>query len=495
MSGRPESPPPLLRAVPDPGTAGARLPVTHAPEGVEPGSELLAALQAAEERAEAIANRLADVRLGLEESEPSLPAAAPSSTRFPMPAGSSEPVSVRSSWPCSASRCGRAVDYPLRVTSDTPTFLALVRDMAERPFASQSPFLEGGGGTQHATPYMQLLAFLSASSGRRRRLPDRPRAIPRPRRDRGLRPRAGMRLYLHPTPRGIERGLGVDSCASRSPRTAACHLGVRPLVPRRAVRELLPPDARYVRPAPDAPGPRAAVAPRTCSVMRTGSRDHARPPLHRGSARGRRNCRSLPSGGEARPGSDPDADRPGDAVPRRVSLARLLARPRLRRDGAARSRLHQPLRVRPVRDVSRRPVRCDGAPRRSRVPARASARNGRDGASTRGRRRRGSCRDRTLGADARSIASRGVGPARDLLGRRPLALAPAPRDRRCRPVGTRASRTTRPRRAGGLVHRLLRDRRLGAIGLPFPVWYRSSSCARSRSPSASQRSSQADGGR
>ena len=53
----------------------------------------------------------------------------------------------------------RAVDYALRVTSDTPTFLALISDMGDAPFAPQSPFLEGGAATQHATPYMQVLAF------------------------------------------------------------------------------------------------------------------------------------------------------------------------------------------------------------------------------------------------------------------------------------------------------------------------------------------------
>ena len=166
MSGRLESPPPLLRAVPDPGTAGARLPVTHAPEGVEPGSELLAALQAAEERAEAIANRLADVRLGLEGVRTEL--ARSSAVLHAIPhAGRILRAGVGALLVAlfGLAMWARAVDYPLRVTSDTPTFMALVRDMAERPFASQSPFLEGGGGTQHATPYMQLLAFLSRLPG------------------------------------------------------------------------------------------------------------------------------------------------------------------------------------------------------------------------------------------------------------------------------------------------------------------------------------------
>jgi hypothetical protein len=52
------------------------------------------------------------------------------------------------------------VDYALRVTSDTPTFIALVSDMADRPFVEQSPFLDGPVATQHATPYLQSVALL-----------------------------------------------------------------------------------------------------------------------------------------------------------------------------------------------------------------------------------------------------------------------------------------------------------------------------------------------
>ena len=51
-------------------------------------------------------------------------------------------------------------DYALRVTSDTPTFIALVTGMAERPFQEQSPFLANQVATQHATPYIQAVAFL-----------------------------------------------------------------------------------------------------------------------------------------------------------------------------------------------------------------------------------------------------------------------------------------------------------------------------------------------
>ena len=55
----------------------------------------------------------------------------------------------------------RSTDYGLRVTSDTPTFLALIPDMADRPFEPQSPFVaDPEVTTPHAEPYTQALAFL-----------------------------------------------------------------------------------------------------------------------------------------------------------------------------------------------------------------------------------------------------------------------------------------------------------------------------------------------
>jgi hypothetical protein len=51
-----------------------------------------------------------------------------------------------------------ADNYTLRVTSDTPTFLSLIPQMARHPFAPASPFL-AGVPTYHATPYMQVLAL------------------------------------------------------------------------------------------------------------------------------------------------------------------------------------------------------------------------------------------------------------------------------------------------------------------------------------------------
>jgi hypothetical protein len=51
--------------------------------------------------------------------------------------------------------------YALRVIGDTPTFMALIRDMAQHPFQPQSPFF-GTADTHsiHASPYLQALALV-----------------------------------------------------------------------------------------------------------------------------------------------------------------------------------------------------------------------------------------------------------------------------------------------------------------------------------------------
>ena len=52
-----------------------------------------------------------------------------------------------------------AADYAMRVTSDSPTFITLLSDMARNPLGRQSPFLAHGEvATQHATPYTLLLS-------------------------------------------------------------------------------------------------------------------------------------------------------------------------------------------------------------------------------------------------------------------------------------------------------------------------------------------------
>lgn len=52
-------------------------------------------------------------------------------------------------------------DYGIRVTSDSGSFLALIPQMGDHPFARQSPFLADPHiASPHATPYMQTLAFV-----------------------------------------------------------------------------------------------------------------------------------------------------------------------------------------------------------------------------------------------------------------------------------------------------------------------------------------------
>jgi hypothetical protein len=121
----------------------------------------LAGLDAAQERAESLAARVEDVRGELQRVRVAL-AEAEASRSFVPYAGvllrlgvvaSLAGLFVLTFW-------AAGVDYALRVTSDTPTFLALVADMAQRPFAEQSPFLNADVATQHATPYMQALSFV-----------------------------------------------------------------------------------------------------------------------------------------------------------------------------------------------------------------------------------------------------------------------------------------------------------------------------------------------
>jgi len=53
-----------------------------------------------------------------------------------------------------------ASGYAMRVISDTPTYLALIPRLADRPLDRGSPFLDmPTAGDSHASPYLQLLAF------------------------------------------------------------------------------------------------------------------------------------------------------------------------------------------------------------------------------------------------------------------------------------------------------------------------------------------------
>jgi hypothetical protein len=133
---------------------------SHAEHGtsVEP---LSLSLRAAEERAHALTARLELVRSELRIARAELVEAESTLVALPH-AGLVLRYGV-----CAMlvvllglSLWARHVDYALRVTSDTPTFLALLSGMARSPFEPQSLFLEAGAATQHATPYMQALALL-----------------------------------------------------------------------------------------------------------------------------------------------------------------------------------------------------------------------------------------------------------------------------------------------------------------------------------------------
>ncbi len=54
-----------------------------------------------------------------------------------------------------------ATSYGLRVISDSPTFLALIRSLAARPLQPASPFLTGQSqGESHASPYTQAIGWV-----------------------------------------------------------------------------------------------------------------------------------------------------------------------------------------------------------------------------------------------------------------------------------------------------------------------------------------------
>jgi hypothetical protein len=144
-------------------TLTAPPPVSGEPRiDASPAADLLESLDAAEERARAVAGdieRLRDelhaVRVAVAEADTGwagLPFAGPALVRAGVLA-SLAVVLLLTLW-------AGAVDYARRVTSDTPTFIALVSDMAHRPFVRESPFLDAAVATQHATPYLQLLAFI-----------------------------------------------------------------------------------------------------------------------------------------------------------------------------------------------------------------------------------------------------------------------------------------------------------------------------------------------
>jgi hypothetical protein len=126
----------------------------------DPSARFFEALDAAERRAETLATRLEQVQCELRVVQTAL--AEAEASRFSLPyAGAVLRLGVLTllAGLLVLAVWARTVDYALRVTSDTPTFLALVTGMAQKPFAEQSPFLNADVATQHATPYIQSLAF------------------------------------------------------------------------------------------------------------------------------------------------------------------------------------------------------------------------------------------------------------------------------------------------------------------------------------------------
>ena len=131
--GRPQ---PLLRVVGDPGrTVGARsAPAPVQREGGDPGTQLSEALRSAEEHARAIAARVEQVHTALQLARTEL--ARRDATRPVFPHAGvvlRVAVGVLAVGLLGLAFWARTVDYALRVTSDTPTFVALVTDIAAKP--------------------------------------------------------------------------------------------------------------------------------------------------------------------------------------------------------------------------------------------------------------------------------------------------------------------------------------------------------------------------
>jgi hypothetical protein len=136
------------------------------PETAPARESLGVALRAAEEQARALTARIEQVRAELHVARAALAEADARLVALP-PAGLMLRCGVGALLAAllGLALWARSVDYALRVTSDTPTFLALLSSMARTPFEPQSIFLEAGTATQHATPYMQVLALVSRLFG------------------------------------------------------------------------------------------------------------------------------------------------------------------------------------------------------------------------------------------------------------------------------------------------------------------------------------------
>jgi len=161
--GKPVGSQPLLRVVESSAEGSSPPNATGRPDRPltdNPGARFLRSVHAAEARTQRIAERIEHVRAELEVVRIGL--AAPERATLSLPHAR---VLLRAGvltllvGVLGLALWARSVEYALRVTSDTPTFITLITNMAQRPFARESPFLDAAIATQHASPYMQILAF------------------------------------------------------------------------------------------------------------------------------------------------------------------------------------------------------------------------------------------------------------------------------------------------------------------------------------------------
>ena len=388
-------------------------------------------------------------------------------------------------------------DYALRVTSDTPTFIALVTGMAQRPFAEQSPFLAQQVATQHATPYMQAVAFLWSFLGGGERDPVS----------------AGRLLSLVGIPvfalllysvflyarrvAGSRAAWLVAPRAAGCVRPAACDLGVGSIPPWRALRELLPAEPGDRDAVADTAGTRARRIPNARPrVPRCGDDDARAPVLGRPALHTRNGpglLRSAPRGARLLPGAC-CADR---RLRARDDMAGVLARPCVHRDGYARSVLRRPLCGHPSspsmdwRASSDRPRRRVLSPDCSSDSPRAVPRSGWPSSARSGRR---SSQFGSWHSSTRRPGSRAAW--------RSTGWTSAGAGRSCSSPGRSASRGWHGSLRSGhvgpgrVVRRLPRARSCSESSASrFPSGTGSSCCARSRSRSASRPCSPVPGAR
>ena len=360
-----------------------------------------------------------------------------------------------------------ALDYPLRVTSDTPTFIALVTGMAKRPFAEQSPFLAQQIATQHATPYIQAIAFLWSFLDGDTRAPievGRLLALV------GIpvfglllwsvflyvRRLAGSRaawlclpvllgLFGPPTSSGrLIRRCMARSTQATSRRTSRSRFSSLPCL-------------RWT----------AQLSVARARVPRRGDDDARTPVFGRAALRPRHDPGLLPRVQE-RARLLPGTARPGSRLRAGHDLACVLARSRVRGERGSAGLLRRSLRQRPSSFEDSH--RSRSSPHRQRARSR-TAHDGQRCVQARRRRRDrdggrgpGNWRSSGFRRESRHV-SRSTGWTTAGAGR-----SCSSRERR--PPRARLARPSRAHRPRGCSRGLSGTRAAGAAGLPVPVWYR-----------------------